>query len=171
MNYEKLNNNVMLVELSSEEMKRFHITYDTLNSDSEHTESFVRKILNEISQDKLKANDKILVEALPIDNGGCFFIFTFSEKKTRYKVKKSNSDIFFYTDNLNELLDSISSAQKQSKENLPCQVFKMNNNFYLQLSPNHNHLHPTFKEFGYLTTSFSKEILNEHGNFVGEITI
>ena len=171
MNYETLNNNVMLVELSPEEMKRFHITYDTLSSDSKHTETIIRKILNEISQEKFKIKDKIIVEALPTDNGGCFFIFTFSEKKIRYKVKRSNSDVFFCADNLNDLLDSIASLQKQSTLNSSCQIFKMNNLFYLQLSPCHKPLHSILKEFGCLINSFSKEMLNEYGEYMGEIML
>lgn len=171
MNYETLNNNVMLVELTSDEMKRFHITYDSLSSDNEHTENAIKNILKEISQKEFHINDKILVEALPIDDGGCFFIFTFYEKKRRYRLKKSSTDIFFYTKNLDDLLDCISSAQELSNSSSPCRLFKMNNSFYLNLSPEHRLLHPIFKEFGKLTTSFSKEMLNEHGKYVGEVLI
>ena len=38
--------------------------------------------------------DKILVEALPICDGGCFFIFTFTQKKkVRYKMKRYNESL------------------------------------------------------------------------------
>ena len=171
MNYETLNNNVMLVELTKDEMKRFHITYDSLGRDNEHTENAIKNILKEISQKEIHINDKILVEALPVDDGGCFFIFTFSERKHRYKLKKPTSDVFFYTKNINELLDCISSAQKRSNTSSPCRLFKMNNSFYLNLSPEHRFLYPTFKEFGELTTSCSKELINEHGEYVGEVLI
>lgn len=171
MNYETLNENCLLVELTCEEMKQLHITYESLDSNSELCENAVRKILKEISRDKIKPNNKITVEALPTNDGGCFFIFTFSEKKHRYKVKKPCNDIFFYTDNLNGLLDSISSAQRLNGHKAPCRVFKMNDNFYLYLSQNHKHLHPIFKEFGSITNSFSKEMLNEHGVFMGEVVI
>ena len=171
MNYETLNNNVMLVELTQDEMKRFHITYDSLGRDNEHTEKAIKSILKEISQKEFHINDKILVEALPIDDGGCFFIFTFSEKKHRYKLKKSSQDVFFYTESINELLDCISSVQKRNNASSPCRLFKMNNNFYLNISPAHRLFYPTFKEFGRLTTSFSKEILNEHGEYMGEFLV
>ena len=145
MNYETLNKNVILVELTKEEMNRFHITYESLSNNNKHSEIAVKSILKEISQDKIKANDKILVEALPIDDGGCFFIFTFSERKHRYKLKKSSSDVFFYTDNINELLDCISSAQNRSQTQSPCRLFRMNNTFYLNISPNQSYLYPNFK--------------------------
>ena len=47
MTFEALNGNVVLVELSGEEMKNFNITYDTLESD-EHTERVIRTILKDI---------------------------------------------------------------------------------------------------------------------------
>lgn len=169
MNYESLNDNVMLVELSKEEMNQFHITYDSLDSDNQLTEIAVRKILNEISQDKIKINNKITVEALPTDDGGCFFIFTFSVKPHRYKVKKTDTDFFFKTDNLNSLLDTILSVQKKSDIKMPCKIFELNNDFYLQLSPKHKKFYPIFKEYGFVSNTFSKEIIFEHGKLLGEV--
>lgn len=169
MNYESLNDNVMLVELSKEEMNQFHITYDSLDCDNELTEIAIRKILNEISQDKIKTNNKITVEALPTDDGGCFFIFTFSVKPHRYKVKKTDNDFFFKTDNINSVLDTILSVQRRSDVKTPCKIFEMNNDFYLQLSPKHKRFYPIFKEYGLVSNSFSKEIINEHGKLLGEI--
>ena len=60
MNYESLNDNVILVELTKEEMSQFHITYDSLDCDNELTEFAIRKILNEISQDKIVKNNGTL---------------------------------------------------------------------------------------------------------------
>ena len=171
MNYESLNDNVMLVELTKEEMNQFHITYDSLDCDNELTEIAIRKILSEISQDKIKVNNKITVEALPTDEGGCFFIFTFSVKKHRYKVKNLYNDIFFKTDSLNSLLDTISFVQKSTDAKMPCKIFEMNNVFYLHLSPKHKSFYPIFKEFGLISSSFSKEIIFEHGKLLGEVQI
>lgn len=169
MNYESLNDNVMLVELSKEEMNRFHITYDSLNCDSKLTELAVRNILKEISQDKVNANNKITVEALPIDDGGCFFIFTFSVKTHRYKVKNSNTDLYFKTNNIDSLLDTISSVKNYSDSKIPCKIFEMNNDFYIEISPNHKRFYPIFKEYGSVLNSISKEIIFEHGNLLGEV--
>lgn len=171
MNYESLNDNVMLVELTKEEMTRFHLTYDSLDYNNELTEFAIREILNEISQDKTKTNNKIAVEALPTDDGGCFFIFTFSVKPHRYKIKKSNEDFFFKTDSLDSLLDTILSVQRCSDVKTPCKVFEMNNDFYLHLSSRHKNLCPILKEFGFILTSFSKEIILEHGRLLGEVNI
>ena len=169
MNYESLNDNVMLVELSKEEMNHFHITYDSLDCDNQLTEMAIRNILNEISQDKIKANNKITVEALPTDDGGCFFIFTFSVKAHRYKVKKTNHDLFFKADNLNSLLDTISHLKQKTDHKTSCKIFEMNNDFYLQLSPKHKRFYPIFKEYGFISNSISKEIINEHGKLLGEV--
>lgn len=171
MNYESLNNDVMLVELTKEEMNKFHITYESLESDNEQTKLVIKEILNEISQNQIKSNSKITVEALPTDSGGCFFIFTFSSKPHRYKVKKTYNYLLFKTNNLNSLLDAISSIQKQSDKKTTCKIFQMNDDFYLHLSPKLQVFYPIFKEFGYLLNSFSKERLYEHGELIGEVRI
>ena len=171
MNYESLNDNVMLVELTQDEMKHFNITYDSLDSNNELTESAIKSILEEICESKAHSHSKITIEALPTDTGGCFFIFTFSKKKQRYKVKKTNKNVFFVANSLNVLLDSVLSAKKLSKNQSPCKVFALNNAFYIQLSHSHMPLRPIFKEFGSITDSISQEILSEHGKYMGELYI
>ena len=61
MTFEALNGNVVLVELSGEEMKNFNITYDTLESD-EHTERVIRTILKDIPYENYPQRDKIISE-------------------------------------------------------------------------------------------------------------
>ena len=77
---ENLNNNVMLVELSVDEMKEYDITYETLNNQDRKNQVAIKNLLEQIDPRNILENGgKVIVEAMPIDGGGCFFIFTFQQ--------------------------------------------------------------------------------------------
>ena len=68
MIFESLNNNVMLVELSDDEMKTYNITYESLNNQDADTQIAIRKLLDHIdNKNSIKTGGKVVVEALPID--------------------------------------------------------------------------------------------------------
>ena len=167
MNYETLNNNVMLVELTCEDMKSLSLTYDSFDN-KETTSTAVKKILSEIPH-KADTKSKITVEALPTNDGGCFFIFTFSKnEKQRYKLKKQNA-FWYRTENIDNLLDVISLSQKISDFKTESQVFKYNNQYYLSLNSDHKTLFPLMKEFGEISNHPSEEMISEHGEYLGQV--
>lgn len=172
MTFEALNDNVMLVELSYDEMKRYHITYETLDCNSQHTQCAVRNILDFIDAgEKFNISDKITVEALPTNDGGCFLIFTFSpKKKTRYKVKKTDSFSIFSTDNLNNLLDFIGVMKKQHQKKLKYEIYKMNKSFYMQIPVNTQKVNVIMQEFGHIS-DVQPEKISEYGEFLGSVMI
>ncbi len=172
MTFEALNDNVMLVELSFEEMKRYHITYETLESDNSNTQSAVKSILKVIKvSEKFNTADKITVEALPIEDGGCFFIFTFSpRKKTRYKVKKNNEQILFATENTDNLLDFAGVLKSICPKNQEHKIFKMDDCFYMQIPVTSKKIHALASEFGSLA-NIDYERLCEFGENLGSIHI
>ncbi len=172
MTFEALNDNVMLVELSLEEMKQYHITYETLESDNSHTQSAVKSILKVIKvSEKFNTTDKITVEALPIEDGGCFFIFTFSPRnKTRYKVKKNNEQVLFATEKTDNLLDFAGVLKSTCPKNQELKIFKMNNYFYMQIPVTSKKICALASEFGSLS-SIDYERLCEFGENLGSICI
>ena len=99
MIFETLNDNVILLELSHDEMKKFHITYDILNSNNEKTKNVLKALLHNIdTENRFSKGEKVLIEAMPTENGGCFFILTFSNRrKTVYRIKRSNESAVFHT--------------------------------------------------------------------------
>ena len=59
MTFEMLNDSVVLVELSFEEMKKYQITYETLDCDCQFTQSAIKSILKIIkASDKFNMKDK-----------------------------------------------------------------------------------------------------------------
>ena len=109
---ENLNNNVMLVELSVDEMKEYDITYETLNNQDRKNQVAIKNLLEQIDQRNILENGgKVIVEAMPIDGGGCFFIFTFQQLRKRYKLKTPESVSFYRMENLNDLLTGLNGFE------------------------------------------------------------
>ena len=46
MTFDKLNDNIILVGLSSEEMREYKITYENLNNDNKDSQSAIRNLLD-----------------------------------------------------------------------------------------------------------------------------
>lgn len=172
MTFEALNDTVMLVELSQEEMTRYHITYDTLESGSIRTQTAVKDILSVIKiSEKFNTRDKITVEALPTDCGGCFFIFTFlPKKKTRYRIKKDSEYSLFSTDKIDNLLDFIGVLKTTYPTNRKHNIYKMNNRFYMQFSMSSKNLHALASEFVNISNE-DVERLHEFGEKLGSVSI
>lgn len=133
MIYEALNDNMMLIELSLEEMEKYHITYENIENDEKTARTAIKSILSRTdAADRLERGENVTVETLPVPNGGCFFILTFTEKKTRYRVKKEPFCVF-ETEKLDNLLDFISAVRKTEGNKGKCKVYKMSDRYFLSI--------------------------------------
>ena len=168
MTFEVLNETTILVELTFEEMKKYHITYETLDSDN----NAIKNILNVIKvSDKFNDSEKITIEALPVNDGGCFFILTFTpKKKVRYKMRKLQNNSVFKTDNLDNLLDFVSALKEKHPKNLKYEIYKMNESFYMQIPERSQKLHAVMGEFGQISDVIPEKF-NEYGVLLGSVII
>lgn len=168
MTFEVLNETTILVELTFEEMKKYHITYEKLDCDN----NVIKNILNVIkASDKLNGSEKVTVEALPVNDGGCFFILTFTpKKKVRYKMKKISQNSVFKTDNIDNLLDFVSALKVKHQKNLKYEIYKMNESFYMQFPERSHKLYAVMGEFGQISNVVPEKI-NEHGVLLGSVII
>ncbi len=171
MTFETLNDNVMLVELSGDEMEKFHITYDSLNDGSEKTQVALKSLLCKMDAgERLSRGEKVIVEAMPTENGGCFFIFTFTyAEKRRYKVKRNNIPLIFQTDNLDDFLDFVTVVRKNVKVQQICQAYKLKNNYFLFIPKENEIINRLVQEYGENTKSINREWLNEHCKNLGKV--
>ncbi len=171
MTFETLNDNVMLVELSGHEMEKLHITYDSLSESSENTQVALKSLISKIDTKKrLLKGEKVIVEAMPTENGGCFFIFTFAySKKKRYKLKKNVMSLIFQADNINDFLDFVSVAKKNIKTKQVCQAYKLKNNYLLFIPNENKEISHLVHEYGERLNNISCEWLNEHCNNIGKV--
>ncbi len=171
MTFETLNDNVLFVELSSDEMEKFHITYDSLNGNNEKTQFALRSLLQKIDfESRMTKGEKVLVEALPTDKGGCFFIFTFIKvNKRRYKVKRNNASLILKTACLDDFLDFVSANHKGKNINQNCEVYQMENCFFLFIPKGNEKLNAAMSEFGTVFENADYERLREYGKSLGNI--
>jgi len=168
MIFESITDNVVLVELSATEMKKYNITYEALDN-NEDTSLAIKSILSKTDSARRLERGNVTVEAMPTQDGGCFFIFTFSDKKKmRYKVKKNSFSTVFETDKIDDLLDFVSFLKINPNSPTKCDAFKLENNYYLHF----NCLSPLIcgfvDEFG-KHSQISYEKLNEYGENLGSI--
>ena len=170
MTFETLNNNVILVELSRTEMKKFQITYEMLDDNSEETQVAIKSLLSEITAEKrFSMGEKVVVEAMPTENGGCFFIFTFTHKRKRYRVKQNHTPFIFRADNVNDFLDFISTIKRNIPYSYICNVYKLKNNYYLHIPYGNKRITHFAMEYGEKTENICHEWLIEHGENLGKI--
>ncbi len=168
MTFETLNENVMLVELTYDEMEKLHITYETLNSNSEKTQEIIRGILKKINGEKrISYSKNVVVEALPTEDGGCFFIFSFLPgERTRYRLKRNNLAVF-KAECLNDFLDFI-SVFKESL-NQKCEAYEMGNRYYLFIPKMNDKLRAIAYEFGSISFDTHYERIREYGKSLGSV--
>ena len=170
MTFEVLNNNVMLVELSVDEMEKYNITYESLNNQDTQTQVAIRNLLKRIDHKKhIENGGKVVVEALPIDGGGCFFIFTFTQNRKRYRLKKNESVSFFSVENLNDLLDLICTLRKDPNLDFPVTLYQMNNDYYIPVPRNNTKLNVILGEYGESVDRLTGIRVMEYGRKIGKI--
>ena len=171
MIFETLNDNVILLELSHDEMKKFHITYDILNSNNEKTKNVLKALLHNIdTENRFSKGEKVLIEAMPTENGGCFFILTFSNRrKTVYRIKRSNESAVFHTDNIDNMLDFLSAIRNQGIKTQNLEAFSMDNAYFVYIPKTEKKLSIIISEYGENDTRVSYEKLKEYGRPLGNI--
>jgi hypothetical protein len=132
MTFETLNNNVILVELSRDEMRKYNITYEALDNQDTNTRVAIRKLLDHIDTEKsIRNSRKVVVETLPIEGGGCFFIFTFMQVRRKYKLKKHEEIRLFSLENLNDFLDLICTIRKNPDKDVFLTAYEMGNDYFV----------------------------------------
>lgn len=170
MIFETLNDNVMLVELSGEEMEKFRITYDLLDNGNENVQLAIKTLLHKIDgKNRLSKGEKVIVEALPTEEGGCFFIFTFTPaSKSKYRLKKKDKFLIFSTRKLDDLLDFVSIV-KTERINQKCELFNMDREFFLVIPESNEKLIAIVSEYGEICSNINYVRLKEYGKPMGNI--
>lgn len=169
MTFETLNNNIMLVELSVDDMRKFHITYESLSNQNSETKLAIKKLLNQIDgSNHIRKGEKVIVETLPIEGGGCFFIFTFTQIQKRYRLKKSDSVSFYLLENLDDFLDLICTTQKTLKIDNPISAYIMEKKYYVSI-PRDEKMKIILSEFGTEVDRVTGDRVLEYGKNLGKI--
>lgn len=176
MIFETRGDNVMIVEMSNEEMETFSVTYETLSSDDISTEKMVRKIIDRaisLSSDIQKDCEKITVEALPSDSG-CFFILTFSKRqKKRYRVKNTSDQLLLEAESVDEILDFASAVKRERIIRGTGKLYRCDGKYQLYVSSSAPKVVRFMEEFGAVRRIKSVHLcrLAEYGTYMGGIRL
>lgn len=169
MNIETLNNNILLVELSVDEMKELDITYENLNNQDIKNQVAIRKLLKRVdNKNHIENGGKVIIEALPIDGGGCFFIFTFTHFKKRYKLK-SESVSFFSLKNLDDFLDLICTIRKSTGFDISINAYEFDKNYFVSIPRGNAKIKAILNEYGVETDKLTGDRVAEYGRSLGGI--
>lgn len=177
MTFEAMNKNCLIVELSAEEMVQYDITYDTLDQKNAHTKSFIKKILSHaclLHGNTLSNCRKITIEALPVGDGGCFFILTFAASpKGRYRVKRHGENVTLEAKSMDDLLDFISAAKKKQSKQYECEIYRYNGKYFLTVPDCPKVFSPIMREFGIVLPDIHEKfsVFREHGSLMGTVAI
>ncbi|MCH5191747.1 MAG: hypothetical protein J1F23_06235 [Oscillospiraceae bacterium] len=177
MTFEAMNKNCLIVELSAEEMEQYDITYDTLDEKNVHTKSFIKKILSHacvLRESTLSNCRKITVEALPVGDGGCFFILTFAASpKGRYRVKCHGENVTLEAKSMDDLLDFVSAAKKKRSTPCECEIYRCDGKYFLTVPDCPKQISVMMREFGIILPEAYERfsVFREHGRFMGTVAI
>ena len=167
---ENLNNNVMLVELSVDEMKEYDITYETLNNQDRKNQVAIKNLLEQIDhRNILEKGGKVIVEAMPIQGGGCFFIFTFQQMRKRYKLKSPEPVSFYRMENLNDLLDFLNITRRIPNSEISVDAYRMNKDYYVSIPRENSKIKTVLNEFGDEVDKTTSYRILEYGKNLGRI--
>jgi hypothetical protein len=139
-------------------MKEYKITYETLNDDNKESQSAIKNLLFSIDKRKvIKKGEKVVVDALPIEGGGCFFILTLTPSvKRKYKIKKTDTTNLYSLGSMNNLLDFINVFKKFSDKEQKITIYKMNEDYFVTTEGYDLKLNSVLSEFGEIVENFHK---------------
>lgn len=171
MIFESLNNNVMLIELTGDEMKRLQITYDKLENNNKAAQSAIKALIYSIDPERRPShNERVVVEVMPVEDGGCFFILTFLPRKGgRYRVKSRSSASVLEMEGLDDFLELVSFVKSRNKMKIRGRVYKMDGKYYLSLSECDKELTDRLCEYGSYASRQLCDRIPEIAESMGEI--
>ncbi len=164
------------VTLSSMDMSELEITYEDLDYSNIETRRVIWTILDEAKKvlgKPINPDNRLLIQASPYDDGGCFLQFTYlpeiaDNKKKRFILKKDTEPLLFCAFNDDAFIDSL-ALLKENEENLNnVECYKYQSKYYLVLQPKMSFSEKIiflFSETGHISPFLKKEISNlyEHG--------
>lgn len=157
------------VALSNEDMNELDITYDELDYSNIETRRVIWTLLDKAGQQLgkcINTDSKLLIEAAPLNEGGCVLHFTFlpvndPKSKKRLVMKKEADPILFKPFNENAMLDSVKILCNLSNEIKSVECYKCKNKFYFSIYPKltfSDSLSFILSEFGECSFTTTKEI-------------
>lgn len=132
MTIEQIDKGRVLILLCNSDMKDFSLDYDTMGFRDSHSKKILVRLLTLacLKTGISAKGKKMLVEALPQENGCIILLTLVSENKRRvYRIKSKNYSLCFVFENLENLIKlCIALKDRSITEN---QIYYCNSKYYL----------------------------------------
>lgn len=158
MKVEFKNPRILKITLSKEDLEKYNMSYDKLDSSDKKTIDFLHSIINRVSILKNNKSSKLYIDAYPDRNEGCILYVAINES---FSINKTfNTPMIVKLKNLDNLIDI---THKLFNENLYMIVnstlYNYENSFYLSI-------------YTYCKMEKSLEnIIKEYGTLIGKGSI
>ncbi len=159
MNIEAIENNQIIVDLSSKDMTELDITFEDMDYSNIETRRVIHIILDKARDALHKDIDptsRLIVEAIPKLSGGCLLFFTIMDPASTQKllqIKKENRELTYEFENIDCLFDLANALN--NKIPFSSQLYSLDKKYRLVVQPT----------FGF---SEVKQLLSQYSFAVGE---
>ena len=174
----RIDENRLLIALSSEDMELLNITFKQLDWNNEYSREIIKNLLLRAKKEMNFSIDsnKVLIEAIP-QKAGCFVLITLlaraNGKRKIYKVKEPGKPFVFSFECLEDLLCSIERIYSKRHPIFSSSIVKCKNDYYMILNINgsiSSKLEAIMSEYGRLAgrDSLSVAQLYEQGEVIAK---
>lgn len=111
MNIEQIDTARILISLGEKDMKKYAVTFESLNFSEAHSKTVLKDIMSCASAKTgidFK-NKKVLIEALKYEHG-CLLLITLSKRQKTYRVKYYDNSYIFVFDSVENFLSCIKAV-------------------------------------------------------------
>lgn len=169
------------VALSTQDMSELDITYDEMDYTNIETRRVIWTILDKAKRTLGKSIDtegRLLIEAAPLDDGGCVLHFTAmplsdGKSKKRLIMKKDAEPVIFCPFDEDALICALKILKKHDSNLKSREIYLYNNNYYFIIKPKISFsdiLCHILCEFGNISRSSktSVSIIYEYGKLLSQ---
>lgn len=134
MTIKQLSEDKVLIRLCADDMKNFALEYEKMGFTDKHSKLILLRLLKiALCNFEAKNQNKILMEAIP-DNDGCFLLLTLQNERSnrkKYKIKRVKDYPCYRFENCDELLKAIEMLYKNCKLFYNNSAFELKGKYYL----------------------------------------
>ncbi|HZK21372.1 MAG TPA: adaptor protein MecA [Oscillospiraceae bacterium] len=144
MKIELQNEDKIVVELTKTDLKSLDITYEDMDYSNIETRRVIWTLLDEAKRvlgKDISPAERMLIEALPLEDGGCVLYFTvlpssgYDKSSKRLVMKKEAEPILLYTKDCNSFIDSVGILKEMSGRHKGYSSYILSDAYYTVVYP------------------------------------
>lgn len=132
MNIEKIDTRRIIISLCESDMKKYEVTFESLNFFEAHSKKVISDIIKCASEKTGidLSRRKIVIEALKYDKG-CMLLVTVRDKRKIYRVKYCTEPYIFRFGSAEDFLSCIKALYEMRGDKFPSSAFFYKGSYYL----------------------------------------